>query len=631
MAPSGTFQVSSLQLFLGLVIATSLLFIMTSFSLVSVSSPGNPSGGVQGGLLSPVTTGGGSAEEKLHTSSLFCPGLTSPGDIAAAEELVYWEDIRADETFLSPYAAAAHIKGLKGNSGETQRKYITFERDRGGWNNIRMSLETIIVIALSTGRTLVIPPPEGMYLLNQDKEKKENNKLSFEDFFDLKRIADEVEGFNVISMEDFLREEGTTGNLQVIDDETGETTTSINLFWYKLRPTEPPLLARRPAPLPPLLTDICCLLLRSMEGELTGKVLKPPDDRVDWSRIYNRDDLAYYLREVGYVKRFHQFDDFFIVPKDPDKCSASDMQYLVNGRDGIKLEEFFGNPVPVNASAKERIREFNAGRKGVLVYDRAMQDAKVVHFSASGKKIKDKEGSRLLSHFYNFVFYEDDKLDRWVKRFVRDHIRYKDEVFCVAATVLSAMHEKSRQHDEGAGGNFDTLHVRRGDFQFKNTRVDAETLFESTKEYLTENSSIYIATDERDKDFFAPMKEHYNVFYLDDFMHIPALKELNPNYYGMIDQIIASRGVVFSGTFFSTFTGYINRMRGYHQDIAEERAAAAPGGVGRGNEVHDGVINSYYIFPLDKTYEMREYKPIRQPFYSREFPVAWRNIDYDYE
>jgi GDP-fucose protein O-fucosyltransferase len=38
------------------------------------------------------------------------------------------------------------------------------------------------------------------------------------------------------------------------------------------------------------------------------------------------------------------------------------------------------------------------------------------------------------------------------------------------------------------------------------------------------------------------------------------------NYYGMIDQLVASRGRIFYGCWFSTFTGYINRIRGYHAD-----------------------------------------------------------------
>eukprot|EP01035_Chromulina_nebulosa_P026284 gene26284-34378_t len=42
------------------------------------------------------------------------------------------------------------------------------------------------------------------------------------------------------------------------------------------------------------------------------------------------------------------------------------------------------------------------------------------------------------------------------------------------------------------------------------------------------------------------------------------LKTINPNMYGMLDSIVCSRAKVFAGTYFSTFTGYIHRLRGYH-------------------------------------------------------------------
>lgn len=50
-----------------------------------------------------------------------------------------------------------------------------FDPDHGGWNNIRMGMETILVFAALTGRTLVIPPKQKMYLLGKDKGEK--NKL----------------------------------------------------------------------------------------------------------------------------------------------------------------------------------------------------------------------------------------------------------------------------------------------------------------------------------------------------------------------------------------------------------------------------------------------------------------------
>lgn len=41
----------------------------------------------------------------------------------------------------------------------------------------------------------------------------------------------------------------------------------------------------------------------------------------------------------------------------------------------------------------------------------------------------------------------------------------------------------------------------------------------------------------------------------------------NPDWVGMIEQVIASTGRIFVGTYWSTFTGYIMRMRGYKVEI----------------------------------------------------------------
>ena len=82
-----------------------------------------------------------------------------------------------------------------------------------------------------------------------------------------------------------------------------------------------------------------------------------------------------------------------------------------------------------------------------------------------------------------------------------------------------------------------------------------------------------------------------------------------------IDQLVASRSRVFFGCWFSTFTGYINRIRGYHSDRHK-----LPG-------FHQGIIDSYYYAPSLFKNRMREYWPISGAIYAREFPVSWRNID----
>jgi hypothetical protein len=56
----------------------------------------------------------------------------------------------------------------------------------------------------------------------------------------------------------------------------------------------------------------------------------------------------------------------------------------------------------------------------------------------------------------------------------------------------------------------------------------------------------------------------WKIRFLHDYQKQGALKGVNPNLFGMVESIVCSRAAVFAGTYFSTFTGYIHRLRGYH-------------------------------------------------------------------
>ncbi|MGV6826804.1 MAG: O-fucosyltransferase family protein [bacterium] len=83
-------------------------------------------------------------------------------------------------------------------------RYLTFEVDAGGFNNIRMQFEYMAVIAAMTGRTLVLPPPTPWYLINWGPIKREADEggvCDFGEFFDISALAKFI---NVISTAEFI-------------------------------------------------------------------------------------------------------------------------------------------------------------------------------------------------------------------------------------------------------------------------------------------------------------------------------------------------------------------------------------------------------------------------------------------
>jgi hypothetical protein len=422
-------------------------------------------------------------------------------------------------------------------------------------------------MAFAMGRTLVLPPEQRVYLLHKDESGKQRNKFGFNHFFHMESISDEHHGFAIITMQEYLEREAMTGNLK---------------------------------------------------NAQTGQVAFPPHNRTSWdgASAPEINTLNQWLRSTAKLVLWNPDDCMAVFPKTNDPANIQElieMKQQVDQSGGFpSFEAYVGKPVPVNASPIDRMKENWAGRKDLCIYGEDLQAQPLVHFPAG--KHKDFE-ARLLVHFYAFLFFQDWKEDLWMKRFVRDHVRYIDEIQCAAARMVHGIRERARKRhpDTNPDGDFDTFHVRRGDFQFTVTRATAEEILEMARKKLTENSTVYIATDERDRSFFQPLKDHYDVVFLEDFDH--ELQNVNTNYYGMIDQLVASRGRIFYGCWFSTFTGYINRLRGYHADDHQ-----TPG-------YEQGIVPSYYYALRDRFEHMQTFYPVKKSFYAREFPTSWRLID----
>lgn len=134
------------------------------------------------------------------------------------DELVYWNSPQGtrDEEFVSPFI---------GKNSMGTIKYLTFEPDHGGWNNIRMNLENIFIMALATNRTVVLPPATPLYLLSHDKKEKHKN---FGDFFNLQDETFQSR-LNVITMSEFLEKEGGDDGRYPIPEENKERILKSSL------------------------------------------------------------------------------------------------------------------------------------------------------------------------------------------------------------------------------------------------------------------------------------------------------------------------------------------------------------------------------------------------------------------
>jgi len=444
----------------------------------------------------------------------------------------YWNDPRSDvdRAFQSPFLdpPSAYITTPK------RRRYLSFEPDLGGWNNIRMEFEIMVVLAAATGRTLILPPDNPLYLLNKEKENRHRGIQSF--FQGFEDIVD------TISMEDFFQKEIIEKKYyQLPGDEQNRTRLMGSL-------------------------QKCVWMAKS-----------------DNSCVY----LNEYLTQVAdFVPEWHGEHHCLIM--NDEKWFRDESGYL-------------------DETQQQQIKKF-CDKREPIYYNTQMHAAPLIHFHSHFKD------TRLLVHHYAFIHFTSPKIGNYYKRLVRDRVRYSDEIFCAAGKIVKSLIEESMgRYFNGAGAEagYFSMHIRRGDFQWPKMRISAQEWHENTRHWLEPDDQhlLYIATDETNRTFFEPLMKHYKVRFLSDYSELANLSNLDPNYVGMIDQVVASRARDFVGTYFSSFSAYIGRMRGHHALSGKRMFYSHPD---YWDETHS------WVYP-------------HSSYSAREFPLGWVGIDEDDE
>lgn len=289
-------------------------------------------------------------------AGLNCAPYGGPADTS---DWVYWRDIPVDALHVSPF----HRQRRRNNQTEDDNEweeYLTFEPDEGGFNNIRMAMETILALAFAMGRTLVLPPEQQLYLLKQ-KDHGQKSAFTFNDFFHMESIHTEHAGLNIITMQEFLQR--TAGKLR---DAT------------------------------------------------TGQPVLPPHGRTNFNG--EPKTIFAWLRQHMQNVVWNPDDCLAAFPADTSREAVLDLQkdFQEMLRLNPQFEDFVGRPVPVNAPTLERLKEARASRDQLCLYDAQLQAASVLHFP-----VDRKAKARLLVNPYQFLFFQDYRHDLWMKRFIR--------------------------------------------------------------------------------------------------------------------------------------------------------------------------------------------------------------------
>lgn len=359
----------------------------------------------------------------------------------------------------------------------------------------------------------------------------------------------------------------------------------------------------------------------TMKEFLIREGLQIQHNKTNWDGAGNMNVLWEYLERKAFVPHtWNRNECVAAFPSNPDDYGnrelAKMLDNILDGSDGRQFPhhlDFQGKPLSAHVPAIERLREMMAGRSKICLYNQKMQNLPIIHLPTK------PPNQRLLTHFYSFVYFEDSDQSNWVKRLVRDHLRYNDEIMCAAARVIEGMRQScySRLNPNGI---FYSAHVRKKNFKiphmnfhgFDYNITSAEVLLSLSE--VNEGSCLFIATDDFDENFYQPIREKFKVFHLEDFKDL--LFGLNPNFHGMIEQIVVARGRQFHGSFYSTFSGYVNRLRGYYS-IREGHPRST-----------EGVLEDSFYMPSKFKNENMIYKAVQKPFFAREFPAAWRDIGY---
>eukprot|EP00966_Prymnesium_polylepis_P325301 7381276-Prymnesium_polylepis.3 len=124
---------------------------------------------------------------------------TMIGCLSSYPFMRYWQrgEDQGERTLLNrslPNRSLLNRSRLSDCASNRSRKYLTFEVDNGGFNNVRLGFENAVALAHALGRVLVLPPRRHIYLMPGEWR-------GMEDFYSVELLSSQLD---VLTLEDFF-------------------------------------------------------------------------------------------------------------------------------------------------------------------------------------------------------------------------------------------------------------------------------------------------------------------------------------------------------------------------------------------------------------------------------------------